>query len=100
MDNLELKKEEASKWFKSLRDQFCKAFEEIDGGKFLKKQWNHKGEGGGEMRQTDVSLQHKSTIPFIKEWSLIPLHTSLYFPLGLSYQRVHKRGPSHLTKLE
>ena len=49
MNNIAYKKEEASKWFRSLRDLFCRSFEEIDGGKFNKKKWDHKGEGGGEM---------------------------------------------------
>ena len=49
MDKLEFKKEKAANWFRSLRDDFCLAFEGIDGEKFQKKQWTHKGKGGGEM---------------------------------------------------
>ena len=37
MNNIAYKKEEAAKWFRSLRDLFCRSFEEIDGGKFNKK---------------------------------------------------------------
>lgn len=48
-DKLNQKKEIASNWFRSLRDQFCKTFEEIDGGKFERKKWSHKGSGGGEI---------------------------------------------------
>jgi coproporphyrinogen III oxidase len=47
--SLEEKKELASQWFRSLRDQFCASFEELDGGKFERKKWNHKGSGGGEI---------------------------------------------------
>ena len=46
---MEERKQKASVWFKHLRDNFCHAFEEIDGGKFQRKKWKHKGEGGGEM---------------------------------------------------
>lgn len=49
MENIEEKKHHAVNWFKSLRDQFCAAFQEIDGSSFERKKWNHKGEGGGEM---------------------------------------------------
>ena len=43
------RKEKAAHWFTSLRNEFCQAFEDIDGGKFERKTWQHKGEGGGEM---------------------------------------------------
>ena len=55
-DKLNQKKEIASNWFRSLRDQFCKSFEEIDGGKFERKKWSHKGSGGGEI--STVSYTH------------------------------------------
>ena len=42
------RKEKAANWFKSLRNEFCQAFEDIDGGKFERKTWQHKGEGGGD----------------------------------------------------
>ena len=47
--SLDEKKDLASQWFRSLRDQFCVAFEELDGGKFERKKWDHKGSGGGEI---------------------------------------------------
>ena len=47
--DIESQKKLASQWFKSLRDDFCKTFEKLDQKKFLRKSWNHKGEGGGEM---------------------------------------------------
>ena len=47
--SLDEKKDLASKWFRSLRDKFCASFEELDGGKFERKKWNHKGSGGGEI---------------------------------------------------
>ena len=47
--SLDEKKDLASQWFRSLRDKFCAAFEELDGGKFERKKWNHKGSGGGEI---------------------------------------------------
>ena len=47
--SLDEKKDLTSQWFRSLRDQFCAAFEELDGGKFERKKWNHKGSGGGEI---------------------------------------------------
>ena len=46
---MEERKEKAADWFKSLRNEFCQAFEDIDEGKFERKTWQHKGEGGGEM---------------------------------------------------
>ena len=49
ISSLDEKKDSASQWFRSLRDQFCSAFEELDGGKFERKKWNHKGSGGGEI---------------------------------------------------
>tara|TARA_B100001027_G_scaffold124078_1_gene85723 strand:+ start:1816 stop:2640 length:825 start_codon:yes stop_codon:yes gene_type:complete len=47
--SIEIKKIEASDWFRSLRDDFCKTFEDLDSKKFTRKLWDHKGEGGGEM---------------------------------------------------
>jgi coproporphyrinogen III oxidase len=47
--NIEIKKKEASDWFRSLRDNFCKTFEDLDSKKFSRKLWDHKGKGGGEM---------------------------------------------------
>ena len=49
MGNIEFKKKEASEWFKKLRDHFCESFSAIDGGKFERKKWDHKGSGGGEI---------------------------------------------------
>ena len=46
---MEEKKQKASKWFKKLRDDFCLAFEDIEGERFKRKKWNHKGNGGGEI---------------------------------------------------
>ena len=47
---IDKKKEAASTWFKLLRDQFCEVFEKIDQeSKFERKQWPHKGKGGGEI---------------------------------------------------
>ena len=54
-NNLEEKKELASKWFKSLRDEICLAFEQIEtefgksNSKFKQKQWDRTGGGGGVM---------------------------------------------------
>ena len=48
-DESESEKKIAQEWFRELRDQFCKKFEEIDGEKFVRKAWKHSGEGGGEM---------------------------------------------------
>ena len=45
-NSLDEKKDLASQWFRSLRDQFCASFEELDGGKFERKKWDHKGSGG------------------------------------------------------
>jgi coproporphyrinogen III oxidase len=47
--DIELKKESAVNWFKSLRDSICTSFEELDHSTFERKTWNHKGSGGGEM---------------------------------------------------
>ena len=49
MENNELKKQRAQAWFRDLRDQFCAAFKEIDTGSFERKNWKHKGSGGGEI---------------------------------------------------
>tara|TARA_B110000483_G_C18167622_1_gene531996 strand:+ start:289 stop:1104 length:816 start_codon:yes stop_codon:yes gene_type:complete len=47
---IDQKKEIASHWFKSLRNEFCESFQELDGeGKFERKKWSHKGSGGGEI---------------------------------------------------
>ena len=46
---MEAKKQKANLWFRKLRDEFCQAFEDLDGGSFKRKNWNHKGSGGGEM---------------------------------------------------
>lgn len=47
---IEQKKDEASKWFASLRDMICTKFEELDGtGKFERKSWERQGGGGGVM---------------------------------------------------
>ena len=46
---MEEKKQKASLWFRKLRDEFCQAFENLDGGSFKRKNWKHKGSGGGEM---------------------------------------------------
>ena len=48
-DETNNQKKIAQEWFRELRDQFCKKFEEIDGEKFVRKTWKHSGEGGGEM---------------------------------------------------
>ena len=49
IDNLNDHKTQASSWFRALRDDICKSFEEIDGAKFQRKQWQRDGGGGGEM---------------------------------------------------
>ena len=49
MQDMELKKETASNWFRTLRDDFCKTFQDLDNSTFKRKKWNHKGSGGGEM---------------------------------------------------
>lgn len=44
MNNREL----TSEWFNQLRDRICTKFEEIDGeGKFIRKEWQRDGGGGG-----------------------------------------------------
>ena len=47
--SIEIRKIEARDWFRSLRDDFCKTFEDLDSKKFTRKLWDHKEEGGGEM---------------------------------------------------
>ena len=47
--DIEEKKSLTSSWFRELRDMFCEEFEDIDGGSFERKNWDHKFEGGGEM---------------------------------------------------
>ena len=62
--DLELKKQEAANWFKTLRNQICTEFEKLEAeltgtfsdkpaGKFERKTWNRPEGGGGEM-----SLMH------------------------------------------
>ena len=54
-DLLEDKKEKASIWFSSLRDEICKSFEEIENSQlnkntkinFVQKKWQREGGGGG-----------------------------------------------------
>tara|TARA_B100000700_G_scaffold279798_1_gene329037 strand:+ start:676 stop:1482 length:807 start_codon:yes stop_codon:yes gene_type:complete len=43
------RQKKAKNWFTELRDKFCSEFESIDGNKFKRKKWSHKGKGGGEM---------------------------------------------------
>ena len=45
--DIEEKKSLTSVWFRELRDMFCEEFVDIDGGRFERKNWNHKFEGGG-----------------------------------------------------
>ena len=47
--DIEEKKRLVSSWFRSLRDEFCKEFESIDGSNFKRKKWDHSGNGGGEI---------------------------------------------------
>ena len=47
--DIESKKELAAKWFKSLRDDICQSFQDLDNSTFERKKWKHKGSGGGEM---------------------------------------------------
>jgi len=52
---LEDKKETATIWFASLRDEICKSFEEIENSQlnkntkinFVQKKWQREGGGGG-----------------------------------------------------
>jgi coproporphyrinogen III oxidase len=47
---IEQKKTLATEWFKSLRDQICQIFEDIDPtGKFERTPWTREGGGGGEI---------------------------------------------------
>ena len=67
---IDKKKEVASAWFKSLRDQFCEVFEKIDQeSKFERKLWPHKGKGGGEisiMKTSDtVSVKNEQSVALI-----------------------------------
>jgi len=57
-DNIEEKKQIASKWFENLRDQICAEFEKIEdeltqsdqpSGRFERKEWEREGGGGGQM---------------------------------------------------
>ena len=58
-DKLNQKKEIASNWFRSLRDQFCKTFEEIDGGKFERK--------NGVIKVLEVARLVSSRAMFLKK---------------------------------
>lgn len=57
-ENIAVQKQTASDWFRSLRDQICKEFENIEdelsesnnpAGRFERKTWQREGGGGGEM---------------------------------------------------
>lgn len=55
-NDIELKKETAASWFRSLRDKICNEFENIEkefssnnSGKFERRKWDREGGGGGEM---------------------------------------------------
>jgi coproporphyrinogen III oxidase len=44
------KREQATKWFTELRDLICEKFEKIESdGKFVRKEWQREGGGGGVM---------------------------------------------------
>lgn len=48
--DIESKKALATKWFKSLRDDICQSFQDLEtSSTFERKKWKHKGSGGGEM---------------------------------------------------
>lgn len=58
IDDIELKKQQASNWFRALRDSICAEFEKIEDelaestakpGRFERKIWERSGGGGGEM---------------------------------------------------
>ncbi len=58
MNDIENKKEQASTWFRTIRDQICSEFEAIEtgGSKFERKLWDRDGDelrGGGE-----ISIMH------------------------------------------
>jgi coproporphyrinogen III oxidase len=46
---LDARKQQAHRWFESLRDEICLKLEELDGGRFLQTPWTREGGGGGVM---------------------------------------------------
>ena len=72
MQNLELKKKIASNWFRTLRDDFCRAFQELDNSTFKRKKWNHKGSGGGEMSIMKGDVFEKVGVNYSKVYGRLP----------------------------
>lgn len=69
--NIEEKQKITSAWFKNLRNQICAEFEKIEvefgaenPGKFLRKNWDREGGGGGEMSLMKGNVFEKVGVNF------------------------------------
>lgn len=71
MINITEKQQLTSEWFKSLRDKICAEFEKIEiefgaknPGKFVRKNWDRAGGGGGEMSLMKGNVFEKVGVNF------------------------------------
>lgn len=86
---LEEKKQLTSNWFKSLRDQICQNFEQIEesltssespAGKFIYTPWNHKDNGGGTMAVMRGRVFEKVGVNISTVWGKFDEHFAKSIP--------------------
>jgi coproporphyrinogen III oxidase len=102
----------ASKWFKNLRDKFCDMFEEIElqyalrhklePAKFVRKNWDRQGGGGGEMSVmkgnvfekvgVNISTVYGALNDFFRKEIPGAAETSEFFATGVSLV-AHMKSP-------
>jgi len=59
---------EAQEFFRGLRDRICARLEELDGGRFERKDWRREGGGGGEMSELRGQVFEKGGCNFSAVW--------------------------------
>jgi coproporphyrinogen III oxidase len=59
---------EAEDFFRGLRDRICARLEELDGGRFARRDWTREGGGGGEMSELRGNLFEKAGCNFSAVW--------------------------------
>jgi len=59
---------EAQEFFRGVRDRICARLEELDGGRFERKDWRREGGGGGEMSELRGQVFEKGGCNFSAVW--------------------------------
>ena len=59
---------EAQEFFRGLRDRISARLEELDGGRFERKDWRREGDGGGEMSELRGQVFEKGGCNFSAVW--------------------------------